>query len=275
MHSMGNVVAAMVSVHAPQLINPPPTEDPEQVRLTIEAMHRLGQRLDESNPDALLLIAGDHLEGFFLNCIAPFTVYVAEQAAGSFAGQHWTYPVATDLALALLERGQEAGFDLAFSQDAELDHASLVPLHHILGQRPIPIVPLFVNVYVPPQPAPRRCFELGQALAGVLRDRPERVAVLASGGMSHYPGTDRYGSPDYDFDYALLDALKAGRGEALLRCTPAQLDESGNIELRTWMVAMGMVGAERPLDVITYQPSWHHGYAVGDWKLQPKPERAA
>src|ERR671936_1509466 len=120
------VVAAMISAHAPQLIAPPPTEDPEQVRLTIEAMHQLGRRLDQTRPDALLLIVNDHLEGFFLNCVAPFTVYVGEVAEGTFAGQHWRYPVATELAMALLEQGQAAGFDLAFSQDAEFDHASLV-----------------------------------------------------------------------------------------------------------------------------------------------------
>ncbi|HLQ33379.1 MAG TPA: hypothetical protein VK457_11880 [Chloroflexota bacterium] len=262
---MAELAAVMATVHAPQLIAPPPTEDPEQVRLTIQAMSRLGQRLDETRPDALLLITGDHLEGFFLNCIAPFTVYLAEEAAGSFAGRHWSYPVATELALALLEDGLEAGFDLAYSQEAELDHASLVPLHYVLGSRPIPIVPLFVNTYVPPQPAPRRCFELGRSLGDILRRQPERVAVLASGGMSHYPGTERYGQPDYDFDHTLLDELEAGHGEALIDCPPLKLDETGNTELRTWLVAMGMAGARQPFELLTYQPTWHHGYAVGWW----------
>jgi 2,3-dihydroxyphenylpropionate 1,2-dioxygenase len=264
---MAELAAVMASVHAPQLIAPPPTEDPEQLRLTWAAMARLGQRLDETRPDALLLVAGDHLEGFFLNCVAPFTIYVAEQAAGTFAGQHWSYAVATDLALSLVEDMLEAGFDVAYSQEAELDHASLVPLHYILGKRPIPIVPLFVNVYVPPQPSPKRCFQLGQALGQLLGARPERVAVLASGGMSHYPGTDRYGQPDFEFDRKLLDELQAGHGEALLGCSPQRLDETGNVELRTWLVAMGAAGAGRPFDLYTYQPSWHHGYAVGEWPL--------
>ncbi|HEX6511717.1 MAG TPA: hypothetical protein VF157_05425 [Chloroflexota bacterium] len=262
---MAELAAVMASVHAPQLLAPPPTEDKEQLRQTLEAMDRLGRRLDESQPDALLLIAGDHLEGFFLNCVAPFTVYLSEQASGSFAGQHWSYPVATELALALVEEGLEAGFDMAYSQEAELDHASLVPLHYILGQRAIPVVPLFVNVYVPPQPAPKRCYQLGQALGDILRRRPERVAVLASGGMSHYPGTERYGQPDYDFDYQLLEELKAGGSQTLLDCSPARLDQTGNVELRTWLVAMGMIGADRPFDLLTYQPTWHHGYAVGSW----------
>ena len=52
--------------------------------------------------------------------------------------------------------------------------ASLVPLHYVLGKRNIPVVPLFVNTYVPPQPAPRRCYALGVALGELLRQRPER-----------------------------------------------------------------------------------------------------
>lgn len=268
------IVAAMMTAHAPQLIAPPPTEDPEQVRLTIEAMARLGQRLDETRPDALLLIAGDHLEGFFLNCVAPFTVYLGQQASGSFAGRQWTYPVPTELALGLLEDGLEAGFDLAYSEEADLDHASLVPLHYILAGRDIPVLPLFVNVYVPPQPSPARCFALGEALGAIARRRPERLAVLASGGMSHYPGTDRYGDPDYAFDRRMMEELKAGRGEALLRCSPAELDASGNVELRTWLVAMGLIGLHQPLDVLTYQPTWHHGYAVGEWSLPTQEQMA-
>jgi 2,3-dihydroxyphenylpropionate 1,2-dioxygenase len=262
---MPDPVAVMITAHAPQLIAPPPTEDPEQVRLTVEAMQQLGRRLDETHPDALVLVVNDHLEGFFLNCVAPFTVYLGEHAEGTFAGQTWSYPVATDLAMSILEQGQAAGFDLAFSQEAEFDHASLVPLHYVLGSRPIPIVPVFVNVYIPPQPSPRRCFAFGQALGAILRGRPERLAVLASGGMSHFPGTDRYGNPDFEFDQRMMAALKAGHGRELLDCSAVQLDNSGNVELRTWIVTLGIVGERTPLDIITYQPSWHHGYAVGEW----------
>ena len=43
------------------------------------------------------------------------------------------------------------------------------------------------------------------------------------------------------------------------------LDEAGNTELRTWLVAMGMTGQDRPFELLTYQPTWHHGYAVGYW----------
>src|SRR5262245_27082000 len=50
--------------------------------------------------------------------------------------------------------------------------------------------------------------------------------------MSHFPGTDRYASPEFDYDRR--DALAAGEGWQLAAVTGEQLDKMGNIELRTW-----------------------------------------
>ena len=77
----------------------------------------------------------------------------------------------------------------------------------------LPIVPLYVNVYLPPQPTPRRCYAWGRTLRTILDARPERVALMVSGGLSHFPGTDRYSSPDFEFDRALLAvAVRGSRG---------------------------------------------------------------
>ena len=89
---------------------------------------------------------------------------------------------------------------------------------------------------------------------------------MASGGMSHFPGTDRYASPDYDFDRGVLDALKDGRGAETSRLSAAELDRTGNVELRTWITLLGAVGKARA-EVICYEPSWHHGNAVVAWPV--------
>ncbi len=108
---------------------------------------------------------------------------------------------------------------------------------------PTPIVPLYVNVYLPPQPTPRRCYAWGQALRAILDARPERVALIASGGLSHYPGTDRYaiarlrvGPP------APGDAWRTVRDARRLSLTGDELDKAGNVELRTWITLLGAVG---------------------------------
>jgi 2,3-dihydroxyphenylpropionate 1,2-dioxygenase len=89
---------------------------------------------------------------------------------------------------------------------------------------------------------------------------------MASGGMSHFPGTDRYASPEFEYDRRLLDALKAGHGRELAAITGEELDKMGNIELRTWTTLLGAVG-EGKADVYCYEPSWHHGNAVVEWPV--------
>jgi len=118
-----------------------------------------------------------------------------------------------------------------------------------------------VNAYLPPLPTPRRCEELGKAIAKVIADRPERVAIIASGGMSHFPGTWKYPKPDFAFDYWAIAQMEKGNHEALLSMTSEQLDLVGNTEMLSWMILFGAIGAQ-PGELISYQPTWHHGHAV-------------
>lgn len=260
------LVGAFACAHTPQLIARPDTEDRALVLRVHEAFARVRRRLAALQPDAIAIVAGDHVEAFFLDRVPALAVYVGGEAAGTFGHYRYRFPIHEPLARAVLEQGIERGFDLLYTQDAPLDYAFFVPLHFTMPDPAVPLVPLHVNVYLPPQPTPRRCHEWGRALGEILRARPERVALMASGGLSHFPGTDRYASPDFDFDRRLLDALVAGRGAELAAITGEELDKSGNVELRTWITVLGAVGPV-PADVYCYEPSWHHGNAVVEWPL--------
>ena len=128
----------------------------------------------------------------------------------------------------LLTKLVDAGFDLAYSEDAILGHAFAVPFEYLIGDRKIPIVPIHLNVYMPPLPTARRCAALGAAIAQAISKRNERVALVASGGMSHYPGTWKYPHPEFDFDKWMISELEHGRVESLLNLTSEQLDEGAN-----------------------------------------------
>jgi protocatechuate 4,5-dioxygenase beta chain/2,3-dihydroxyphenylpropionate 1,2-dioxygenase len=258
------LVAAFACAHTPQLLLRPPTEDRALVLRVHAAFAEVRRRLAALRPDAIAVIAGDHIEGFFLDAVPALAVFVGGAAAGEFGPYRYMLPVHEPLARALLEGGIERGFDLAYSQQLALDYAFYVPLHFTMPEPPVPIVPLYVNAYLPPQPTPRRCYAWGETLRALLDARPERVALMASGGMSHFPGTDRYASPDFDFDRRLLDALTAGRGPETARLTGEELDKTGNVELRTWITLLGAVGGARA-EVLCYEPSWHHGNAVVAW----------
>jgi len=102
---------------------------------------------------------------------------------------------------------------------------------------------------------------VGKAIAKVVEARGERVAVLASGGMSHYPGTWKYFQPEHAFDRWLVQELEEGRTDSLLDLTGEQLDEVGNTELLTWIVALGASPAKQG-ELLSYQPTSHHGHGV-------------
>jgi 2,3-dihydroxyphenylpropionate 1,2-dioxygenase len=260
------LVAAFACPHTPQLLVRPDTEDRDLVLRVHAALARVRDRLAAARLDALGVIGGDHIEGFFLNAVPALAVHVGAEARGKFDHYRYAFPVHEPLARAIVEQSIDRGFDVAWSQDIALDYAFYVPLHFAMPEPRVPIVPLYVNVYLPPQPTPARCHAWGQALRAILDARPERIALMASGGMSHFPGTDRYASPDYDWDRQVLDRLVAGRGREMAALTGDELDKTGNVELRTWITLLGAVGDARA-EVLCYEPSWHHGNAAVAWPV--------
>jgi len=138
------------------------------------------------------------------------------------------------------------------------------------------VVPIFVNTYLPPLPRPQRCAALGRAIAEVVAAKPERVALLASGGMSHYPGTAKYYQPAYDFDRWCIRELENSHTDSFLNLTPEQLDEVGNTEMLPWAIVLGAAGAQH-MELLSYQETSHHGHAVARFhpgeKSNPEPSR--
>ncbi len=271
---MGEIVAAIGTAHAPQLLTRPDSEDPRQLDAMEQAFGVLRGRLAELRPDVVLILANDHVENFYLNVVPPFVVFTGTEARGHFASLDFRYRGHPELARALLEEGLRLGVDLAYSQEAYLGHSFVVPLHYLLPDPAPAVIPFFVNTYLPPQPWPNRCYQVGQALGEIIRRRPERVALVASGGLSHYPGTDLYPHPDNAFDARLLESIQAGELHRLAAFTPMELDRHGNLELLQWLVMLGIMGHEPPCELVTYQPSWHHGYAMIWWDMQAPPRPA-
>jgi 2,3-dihydroxyphenylpropionate 1,2-dioxygenase len=258
---MGKIVSAFATVHAPQLFDRPPSEDPKQLDADIAAMRQIGRELEESKPDAVIVIGSDHLETFFLSSVPTFAILSGEFSHAEFAGRRYDLPIHQGLAEDLLDKLMSAGFDLGYSQDAVLGHAFAAVYEWVIEKRPIPVVPLFVNAYLPPLPTAKRCAELGKAIAKVIAARPERVAIVASGGMSHFPGTWKYPKPDFDFDYWAISQMEKGNHDVLINLTNEQFDEVGNTEMLSWMIMFGAIG-NQPGELVTYQPTWHHGHAV-------------
>src|SRR5262245_18267122 len=152
------IVAAAALPHTPQLLVRPETEDRELVLRVHAAYVEVKRALGRARPEVVCIIAGDHIEGFFLTSVPALAVYVGARVSGKFDHYRYTFDVHELHWRALLEQATERGFDLTYSQDLALDYAFYVPLHFAMPAPPLPIVPLYVNVYLPPQPTPARCY---------------------------------------------------------------------------------------------------------------------
>lgn len=249
--------------HAPQIYLGPPEEDPAELARVHRGYELFAARAAELNVDALCMVALDHLHNHFLDLIPAFTVFTGDPVTAEFNGTQVTSAATPDLANSMLDYLLDSGFDPAFSQREVLDHSFMIPLHYAReAGLATPVIPLIVNAYVPPQPAIRRCFDLGRTLARWADHQGIRLGVVATGGMSHYPGTDKFHHPDTASDREVLDWLAAGAGDKLVGLSASELDRRGMVELRTWAVAIGARGATSKATVHSYWDSGHCGYTV-------------
>ena len=257
------VEIAFVASHAPQIFLE--KGDPPEVLAPIhEAMGRMGQRIQESNLDALVVIALDHIHNHFFNLVPSFTVFTGSPVVAAMNQTELRLPARPDLANSLLDHLLTHDFDPAWSQKEVLDHSFMVPLNFATkrGGMDVPIIPIIVNTYVPPQPEITRCFKLGREIARWASYSGLRIGTLGTGGMSHYPGTSRYHDPDLAADQRVLQYLRDGEVHKLIGMPAKELDETGMTELRNWAVALGARGSSPQAAHVTYEPNDHCGYAV-------------
>ena len=264
---MSSAIGGAMLPHAPQFFTMPETEDRGTVERVKKVAAEIGARLQALRPDLWVVFANDHAEQFFHTAAPPFTVHVGDEANGVFAGRKFHWRVPGEIGFAIVRQMYAQGFDPAFTSVAKIDYALGIPLTH-LGIAD-PVLPIYVNAYLPPQPTMERCYHFGQALARIAGAMGLRTAVLASGGMSHYPGTERYAEPDLAWDRRALDRLAAGNLKSLLGYDAAELDAAGNVELRCWACAAGALGERKP-DIVSLEPSWHHNYASLGWFSPPQ-----
>ncbi len=254
---MGEIVSAMGCSHIPRIVTAPHLEPPEALEAIRQGYAEMKRRLQRARPDTLVIVSDDHMTNFFLDNFPAICIHTGERTKGwdwspAFRDPKHHYPVDADLGRRLLTAAVEGGFDPSQTQSAVLDHAFLVPLMFLLD-RPMPVLPIFLNEIVEPFPLPRRCFALGRLLASMVDGLDRRVAVVGAGGLSHYPGTPREGEIDEAADRRLLKLMEDGHGSRIAELNPSTMDAQGEDEVRNWLLPLGAAG-DTPGEVLFYRP---------------------
>jgi 3-O-methylgallate 3,4-dioxygenase len=140
-----------------------------------------------------------------------------------------------------------------------LPHGFAFIVKRLYCNEPGPILPVFQNTCYPPnRVTPRRCFQVGQAIAAAVKEWPgdDRVAIVASGGLSHFV-------VDEDLDRPLLDGLQRKDAEAL-KATPRHRLYSAASESMNW-ITLGGAMHDLPLqmELVDYVPVYRTPAATG------------
>jgi hypothetical protein len=148
-----------------------------------------------------------------------------------------------------------ARFDPRGNPVRGISHMVSAPLPALNPALDIPLVNVFINEYYPPLPSAERCAGLGRAIAEVVAERPERIAIYASGGLSHFPGEFNVGWIDTALDQWILERLERNDVGALnnLFTFDSINMRAGTGEVRAWIAVAAAMN--RPAKVVDYVPA--------------------
>ncbi len=247
-----------------------------------DAIAALADRLGDARPDVAVVIGDDQRELFGDEGIPTFAAFLgdelidrppaAEEAARIPTGiraamwaAHSDRPerhrICTSLSQQVVAALVAADFDImSFSRQPDgrtLGHAFTFPRYRLGLPAGIPIAPIFVNTYYPPNvPSARRCHALGQVIRTAVESwpSPERVAIVASGGLSHFV-------VDEKLDRQVLSGLTSGDAVTLGSFSREQL-RSGTSEILNWIVAAGAL-EDKAATVVDYVPGYRTAAGTG------------
>ncbi|MFG1481175.1 3-carboxyethylcatechol 2,3-dioxygenase [Xanthobacter sp. V4C-4] len=155
----------------------------------------LAKEVEAYDPELVVVFAPDHFNGFFYDLMPPFCLGLRARCAGDWDIGEGPLDVPEALALDLVKAVQAEDVDIAYSYRMQADHGFTQPLELLAGNvGRYPVIPIFINGAAKPLPPCRRVLKLGEAVGRFLAQRPERILVVGSGGLSHDPPTPQFGS---------------------------------------------------------------------------------
>ena len=183
--------------------------------------YRLGESLVAARPDALVIVAAEHFANFFMDNMPAYAMGMADSYDGPIEDPGWLgiartkVPGNAALSKRLITSVMEE-VDVAYSEEWKFDHGIMVPLHFLTPRYDLPVIPVNINCQGPPLTPLKRAWAFGEALRRACDAAPERIALVGTGGISHWPATPDSGRINEPWDRAFLDRWSRNDREAML-----------------------------------------------------------
>ena len=246
-----SLVYAGVLSHGPGMTGRAHLVDNVQARDELyAALDRQRCEIEACQPDALIVVAAEHFANFFMDNMPAFCMGLGDKHHGPIEDPDWLkidpveIPGAPDLARRLAGSVMQT-VDLAYAEEWKCDHGIMVPLHFLTPGYDLPIVPVNINCQGPPLTPLHRAWAFGEALRSACDGVPERIALVGTGGISHWPATPDSGKINEAWDREFLRKLMNQDKSGLLAYTDTQTYEQagqGGFEIRTYIAAAAAAG---------------------------------
>jgi AmmeMemoRadiSam system protein B len=258
---------AAITPHPPILIPTIGRENTKRVQKTIEAMEELEKKLVEANPETIIVISphGAILpDAFSINLNPKYASNLQE--FGDFATK-LEFKTDTALAFRIKELMEDKNIPLILTSEQFLDHGAVVPLYFLTKQlNSVPILPMGYSLL-----DLKTHFNLGDYLKEIILDEEKRIAIIASGDLSHRLTKDApagYSPRGKEFDEKLIELIANKNTAGLLNLDADLIEEAGECGLRSLVILLGLL--ERinyTPEILSYEGPFGVGYLVANFKL--------
>ena len=248
-----SVVFAGACSHAPGITGRAERADAETRDAFYAAFDRMREALEAAHPDVLIVIAAEHFANFFMDNMPAICMGMAEHYEGPIEDEAWLgikhrrVPGNAALAERLIKSIMQ-DIDLAYAQEWKFDHGIMVPLHFLSPRNDLTVIPVNINCQGPPLIPLHRCYAFGRALRRACDAQPERIAIVGTGGISHWPATPDSGTINEAWDREFLDHFVNNRRDQLLAYSDEDTYKQagqGGFEIRTFIALAGATEGAR------------------------------
>jgi hypothetical protein len=247
-----------------------------------KAIAHLGETLNRVKPDVCIILGDDQHEAFLDDNMPAWAIYhgtTVDDAPANSPGDailrndpptRISQPTDAELGQHLIEYLTANEFDVTRTnklpegrRGGTIGHAFYYYYRRMMDNKAIPSVPIMVNTYYPPNaPTALRCYKFGQEIRKAVEawDTDKRVAILASGGLSHTVIEE-------ELDKRILEGLLNDDVKKLTDYPDVRF-RAGTSEIKNWIAVAGaMSGASLDPKIVDYVPCYRteagNGCAMG------------
>ncbi len=234
------------------------------------------QQIEDTAAEALIVIAAEHFGNFFMNNMPAYCMGIGQSYEGPIEDPDWIkikrtkIPGAPDLGERLVREVMKS-VDTAFAEEWKFDHGIMVPLNFLTPNYDLPIIPVNINCQGPPLTPLHRAWAFGEALRRACDSVSEKIAVVGTGGISHWPATPDSGKINEEWDRDFLDRLMRNDKDALLEYSDEATFRDagqGGFEIRTFIAIAAAAGGKGDLQFYTAElPIFAVGCTVARFDL--------